>query len=68
MYCCSSVQFEVVQRNEIVFSHRQKQPTALKYLLIFIKIEGSKMDRNTTMTTPELGPLDLIGVLRGQKV
>ena len=35
MYCCSPVQFEIVQGNEIVFSLCQKQPTALKYLLIF---------------------------------
>ena len=34
MYCCSSVQFGIVSMNEIVFLLYQKQPTALKYLLI----------------------------------
>ena len=34
MYPCSSTQFGIVERNEIVFLLCQKQPTALKYLLI----------------------------------
>ena len=47
--------------NEIVFLLRQKQPTALKYLLIV----GIKMDRNAPMTIPELDLLNFIGFLRG---
>ena len=62
MCCCSSAQFRIVQRNEIVFFLCHKRPTALKYLLIFHqngqKLNGSKC----TNDNPEHGLLDLFGI------
>ena len=56
MYCSSSVQFAIVERNEIVFLLCQKQPTALKYLLIFHqkrhKQNGSKCTNGNPWTWP----------------
>ena len=56
MYCSSSVQFGIVERNEIVFLLCQKQPTALKYLLIFHqkrhKQNGSKCTNGNLWSWP----------------
>ena len=48
MYCCSSVQIEIVSMNEIVFLLCQKEPTALKYLLI--KHQNSRKENGSKCT------------------
>ena len=58
MYCCSSVQFWIVERNEIVFLLCQIRPTALKYLLIFHQNRQKQNWSKCTNDNPELGLLD----------
>ena len=69
MYCWSSVQFGIVQRNEIiVFLLCQKQLTALKHLHVFHqnrkKQNGSKCTNDNLWTWP----LGLFWFLRGPPV
>ena len=56
MYSCSSMQFGIVKRNKILFLLYQKQPTALKYLLIKHQNRqeqnGSKCTNNNPLTLP----------------